>query len=297
MPGREPSIDWAAVLDRVQSTLARVDLNERPRIILTSLREDFGWSLVEYWRAESGVYRLADVVHTAGPEFEQFAAGSREITIPVGTSNFQRLKDIQGVTPLFGGIAFWLTGLRETPGMLRRELASRAGFQTRVFIPITNDGFVQQQIFLWDVERREASPDEIQALGIATFLLGRSLLWDGEQPPLQPKREVNETHLDPETRSLIGPRATVRLTVAEWDLLSLLFSVGRKALSFAELTQRVWRAPEEYVGRAPLYELVGRARRHLASVGGDCAITSVPRYGYMLERSRLDVTSNPAAFV
>ena len=106
--------------------------------------------------------------------------------------------------------------------------------------------------------------------------------WDGEEASDSIEATLI-TRLDPDSRCLVGSNGRIRLTVYEWDLLSVLFKYAGHAVSFGELTREVWQVPEEYVSRAVIYEVIGRLRRHLSAVTRDYRIASLPRYGYVLE--------------
>jgi DNA-binding response OmpR family regulator len=140
-------------------------------------------------------------------------------------------------------------------------------------------------VILFDTEMRKPGPEEIEAFSLVTLLLA----W-GEEPAHEaeqafPATREPITHLDEPTRRLVGPGGAVRLTVSEWDLLSIFFANKGNAVSFQQMTREVWRAPEEHVSRTVIYEVIGRLRRHLTSVGDEYRIASVPRFGYMLEPS------------
>jgi len=158
-----------------------------------------------------------------------------------------------------------------------------AGLQTQVALPVPNRGYLQQIVMLFDTKPRPATVEEMNALAIATFILGWAGEWEPEAVPEKQDLPDPATRLDPETRRLTGPKGSVRLTVSEWDLLFHLFENRGKAVSFSELTEEVWRAPEEFVGRDVIYEVVARVRRQLSSVGGEYKLVSVPRFGYLLQ--------------
>ena len=192
-----------------------------------------------------------------------------------------------GLTVSSKSVVYWLKDATTSDLVYRHEQVFRAGLNTLVFIPVPNGDFIQRAIILRDFPPREADAEEMRALTIAVFLFGRTVPWAQEATPELPGEAREVTRLDPDSRSLIGPGASVRLTVYEWDLLSVLFEREGHAVSFNELAHEVWRAPEEYVGRAVVYEVVARLRRQLSAVTSDYRISSVPRFGYVLERVNL----------
>ena len=133
------------------------------------------------------------------------------------------------------------------------------------------------------------------ALAIATYLMGWAGGWEPEEVLEKMPGPPTGTRLDERSRRLVGPLGATRLTVCEWDLLSMLFDSGGQAVSFEELTQEVWQAPEQYVGRDVIYDVIARLRRQLKAVGSACRLTSIPRFGYSLEGSRVTLPDELAA--
>jgi len=159
-----------------------------------------------------------------------------------------------------------------------------AGLKTQVALLVRRRGSLQQIVMLFTRMRRDANVQEMEALANAIDLLASTTKPGSTQQALEHGTHVYQTRLEPRTRRVVGPRGEVRLTVNEWDFLSLLLQREGEAVAFVDLAREVWGAPEAYVGRAVVYDVVARLRRHLVEVGGDCRIASVPRFGYALER-------------
>jgi hypothetical protein len=248
------------------------------------MRDVFGWDVAENWTLKGGAYRITHEVHSDSTPLHRFARESASIAVPeawVRPDRWQLDPSVQGTV---SRRVFWSQYSTLSRHSLRTGMIGEAKLKTQVALVVPNRGYLQQMVMLFATERREANAEEVDALATAIYLLGSAT-----KPPSRAQGDVLDTHvlqtrIDPQTRRVMGPRGEVRLTVNEWDLISLLLEREGQAVAFSDLAHEVWRAPEAYVGRAVVYEVVARLRRHLSRVGGDCRIASVPRFGYTLER-------------
>jgi DNA-binding winged helix-turn-helix (wHTH) protein len=250
---------------------------------LQALRDEFRWSVAEHWVRGGEAYRLFEECHSDSTLLDVFALGSAEVLVPPEWISPERwLRDpTVAVSP--GHKTYWLKDATTSDLVFRHELVSTAGLNTLVFIPVPNGSYIQRAIIVLDFPAREVTTEELQALTIAGFCFGMAVPWDSEEASDSIEAELT-TRLDPDSRCLVGPNGRIRLTVYEWDLLSILFKCEGHAVSFGELTGDVWQVPEEYVSRAVIYQVIGRLRKHLSAVSRDCRIASISRYGYVLER-------------
>jgi hypothetical protein len=246
------------------------------------MRDALGWAVAEFWVQHTDGYRIVHERHANLEVLDRFERESASIVVPTAWVRADRWELDRAVTSATARNVFWSADTTLSRVSLRRGMIQEAGLQTQVALIVPNRGYMQQLVMLFDTRRRDASVEEMNGLAIATFMLG----WAGEWEPeavAEPVPYEPVTHLDARVRCLVGPKGSVRLTVSEWDLLTCLFNSLGKAVSFRDLTDEVWRAPEELVGRDVVYEVVARLRRQLAAVGNDYQLVSVPRYGYVLE--------------
>jgi DNA-binding winged helix-turn-helix (wHTH) protein len=277
------SVDWLSLIDRFGLLLREAEPGERIALYLKTMRDDFHWSLAEHWVARDGDYRITDESHVDLEPLNRFTRESASIVMPVAWVRPEGWRLDPTMPESASGRVFWGANAPLSTVTIRRGMIREAGLNAQVALPVPNRGYQPRMVMLFNLEPRRPTAGEVNALSIATFLLG----WGGEQDSESrldlPKHRAPVTHLDEQARCLTGPRGSVRLTTYEWDLLSIFFANPGRALSFPDLSQAVWRAPEEYVGRAVIYEVIGRLRKHLASVGEDYEIVNVPRFGYVLQ--------------
>ena len=94
--------------------------------------------------------------------------------------------------------------------------------------------------------------------------------------------------LDPESRELRRGREPVRLSPKALQLLEILVTNGPKALSKAELQDRLW--PDTFVVEKNLANLISEIREALGEDRSDPRyIRTVPRYGYAFRQLPADI--------
>jgi hypothetical protein len=228
-------------------------------------------------------YRITHESHADDEALHRFERQSSTLVVPADWVRPERWKLDPSVSGPVTRHVFWSAGRTLSRATIRGGLIAEAGLQTQVALPVPNRGYLQQIVMLFDTVPRPANAAEMNALAIAVFLLGWAESPEPDAEPEIGRRAEKRSRLDAQSRRLIGPAAAVRLTVYEWGLLSALFERQGEAVSFRELTEEVWRAPEELVGRAVIYEVMARLRKHLSTAGGDYQITNVSGYGYCLE--------------
>jgi hypothetical protein len=278
------SRDWLALLDEFGPALEETGPGQRVGFFLRFLCDEFGWPVSEYWRREGDTLRQLAQCHVESPVLDAFARHNASFAVEVDWSALGEIWPESEPSPRK---VAWIQSPADSRLCPRQDVIREAGLNTLVVVPVPNGTYLHRNVLLWDFAAREEEPDQVHAFKIAAWLFGRYL--ERDEGPVQPisLTESPTVHLDPRTRSLVGPGGGHRLTVYEWDFLSVLFERQGAAVSFSELIQEVWRAPEDYVGRSVVYELVARLRPPLSQISaGSYRIVSVPRYGYVLERSR-----------
>jgi hypothetical protein len=277
------SRDWLALLDEFGPDLEEAGPGERALFFLQFLSRGFGWPASEYWLREGDSLRQLTQSHIESPALDAFERQNASLTVEVDWSAVGEIWPESDPNPRK---VAWIQSPADSSLCPRKDIIREAGLNTLVVVPVPNGTYLHRNVLLWDFEAREEEPDHVHALKIAAWLFGRSLQRDEREVQAVSLPVFATVHLDPRTRSLVGPGGGDRLTVYEWDFLSVLFEREGEAVSFGELIQEVWRAPEDYVGRSVVYELVARLRPPLTRISeGNYRIASVPRYGYVLERT------------
>jgi len=280
---REPQVkNWPSLIDRLGPLLRDAKPEDRVPAFLEEIRAAFGWAVAEYWvLGTDGGYRISHESHADTEALNRFERESANIVVP-NASVMERWRLEPTVTESVASRVFWSSKAPITNASFRGGLMREAGLLTQVALPVPNRGYLQQIVMLFDTERRPANVEEMNGLAIATYLKGWMGKWEPEEVPEKVSEPPTGTFLDEQSRRLIGPLGATRLTVCEWELLSLLSEPSR-AISFKELRRHVWQAPAEYVGRAVIYDVIARLRRQLRAVGSSSRLTSIPRFGYSLE--------------
>jgi hypothetical protein len=265
---------------RPLSELGPLLRNEAPErvipVFLETLSLSFGWPVAEYWVRDEDRLRLRATHHVASPSLEALEAASSEYALPLHACFEDAPPD---------SATLWFENTAAVPEACRAPLLRDAGLQTLVIVPLPPRNAIESRLVLLDFAARPRTPAETCALSIAAEIFSHHLVAEclgqpGETASGPPLR----TYQDAATRTLVGYRSRIQLTSYEWGLLSLLFAHEGEALSFEEISLRVWGVPEGHVSRAAVYEVVTRLRRHLAAVGApDYRIRSIPRFGYMFE--------------
>ena len=84
---------------------------------------------------------------------------------------------------------------------------------------------------------------------------------------------------DPETRQLLQAGAEVRLSPKAFELIAVLIASRPRALSKADLMERLW--PSTYVAEGNLPSLIAEIRQ---AIGDDARtprfVRTLPRFGY-----------------
>ena len=279
-----PENSWSYRVDTVERSLKASRAANRIPVFLKVMRDVFGWDVAENWVLNEGAYRIRHEVHADATPLHRFARESATIAVPEAWVRPDRWRLDASVHGTIARKVLWSQYSTLSKQSLRTGMIAEAGLKTQVALPVPNRGYLQQIVMLFATTRREANGEEMNALATAIYLLGSATKLESKADTVSPTTRVLQTRIDPPTRRVVGPRGEVRLTVNEWDLLALLLEREGQAVAFADLAHEVWGAPEAYVGRAVVYEIVARLRRHLLRVGGDCRISSVPRFGYALER-------------
>jgi DNA-binding winged helix-turn-helix (wHTH) protein len=282
----DPSFDhlcsWSAVLEQLRPILGTSEADVRIPSFLEALRRQYGWEVAEYWAADRYGYRIAYESHADMEQLHRLERESQAIVIPVEWVRIERWNLNPHLTGTLFKRVYWSASSRLSKVTIRAAMLAEARLSTQVAVPVPSQGPHQDIVMLFDTAARPATSEEVNALGVAVLLLG----WASHSMP-RPflpmiEADVDTSRLDPDTRHLVGPHGAVRLTVYEWDLLQAFFTHEGRVLGFDEIARAVWDEPEGNVGRAVMYELVARVRRHLASVGDDYRLESVPGHGYIL---------------
>jgi hypothetical protein len=238
------------------------------------------------WELEGSSFHLRVEYHRSSRTLDVFARAMADATVSTDwlyTAGWDRLvRTSEGQKRR----VFWSSDASETSPDPRPDLLGAAGLTTRVIVPVPNATPGELYIVLFDFAHRVKEDTQVSDLSTAAFLFGRYVpRISGPGDRFSPQSTSESTHLDPLTRRLVGKAGSVRLSVYEWDMCSVLFERAGSAVSFGDLIQEVWRVPEEHVGRASVYEIITRLRRHFATVGNtEFSITSIPRFGYELRR-------------
>ena len=291
-----PARDWPSLIDRLGPLLREAKPEDRVPVYLKEIRANFGWAVAEYWvRDRHDGYRIIHESHADTEAINRFSRESATIVVPSAWVRPERWRLDRTVTESVASRVFWSSEAPLTSASIRAGLIREAGLVTQVALPVPNRGYLQQIVMLFDTERRRANVEEMNGLAIATYLMGWAGGWEPEEVPEKMPEPPTGTRLDEQSRRLIGPRGATRLTVCEWDLLSVLFDRSGQAVSFEELTQEVWQAPEQYVGRDVIYDVIARLRRQLKAVGSAYRLTSIPRFGYSLEGTRVTLPNELAS--
>jgi len=279
-----PENSWSSRVDTVERTLKAAKAVNRIAVFLKVMCDVFGWDVAENWVLKGGAYRISHEVHADSPPLHRFARESATIAVPEAWVRPDRWRLDAAAQGTIARQVFWSQFSTLSKQSLRTRMIVEVGLKTQIALPVPNRGYLQQMVMLFATTRRDANVEEMNALATAVYLLASTTKPASREQNVSSETQVLQTRIDPRTRRVVGLRGEVRLTVNEWDLLSLLLDREGQAVAFADLAHEVWRAPEAYVGRAVVYEIVARLRRHLLQVGGDCRIASVPRFGYALER-------------
>jgi hypothetical protein len=274
--------DWLSAVEHLVHLLDEAPIELRTGVFLDAMCHEFGWTVAEYWALSHGSYQIACESHEDTEPINRFERESVSIVVPARWVQPERWTLNPAASDTDSRMVSWSAGSTLSGVSIRRGMISEAGLKTQVAIRTVAGDELGDIVMLFHAEARSPSHGEIKALSMAAHLLR----WATEARDAVTEhgegRLSSSTTLDSRTRQIIGPLGAVRLTSREWDAMVLFTEREGTMVSFRELTEKVWRS-SDFVGKPVVYDVVGRLRKRLRTVGGTRQLVSIPGHGYMLE--------------